>query len=113
MNKQNIELEHDQNVSELNNDTSIAIDNNVRTACDTVEDVTTNKKPKAKKTLVVGAKVKVNPDAKHFCDGRGIPDYARTAYVKRVNSANNTVLIETEPDGKELGLLFSSEITLV
>ena len=64
------------------------------------------------KELEVGAVVTVNPEAKRFCDGRGIPDYARKAYIKRLNPATKTVLIETEPNGKELGLLFMSDVVL-
>lgn len=64
------------------------------------------------KEFKVGAVVAVNPEAKRFCDGRGIPDYARKAYIKRLNTATKTVLIETEPDGKELGLLFISDVVL-
>ncbi|MBR2399328.1 MAG: hypothetical protein IKA96_05145, partial [Alistipes sp.] len=64
------------------------------------------------KELEVGAAVTVNPEAKRFCDGRGIPDYARKAYIKRLNPATKTVLIETEPNGKELGLLFMSDVVL-
>ena len=64
------------------------------------------------KELEAGAVVTVNPEAKRFCDGRGIPDYARKAYIKRLNPATKTVLIETEPNGKELGLLFMSDVVL-
>ena len=79
---------------------------------------TGEKEPKpAKKTkqkeFEVGAAVTVNPEAKHFCDGRGIPDYARKAFIKRINPATKTVLIETEPNGKELGVLFASDVVLV
>ena len=64
------------------------------------------------KRLEVGVEVTVNPEATHFCDGRGIPDYARRAFIKRCNS-NQTVLLESEPGGKELGLLFVKEVSLV
>lgn len=62
--------------------------------------------------LDIGAKVTVNAECKHFCDGRGVPDYARTAYIKRINTNNKTVVIETQPDGEELGLLFISDIAI-
>lgn len=69
------------------------------------------KKTKQKR-LEVGVEVAVNPEATHFCDGRGIPDYARRAFIKRYNP-NETVLLETAPGGKELGLLFAKEVSLV
>lgn len=80
-------------------------------AVETVEEPKPAKKTKQKE-LEVGAVVTVNPEAKRFCDGRGIPDYARKAYIKRLNPATKTVLIETEPNGKELGLLFMSDVAL-
>lgn len=60
----------------------------------------------------IGAEITVNPEVKLFCDGCGIPDYARKAYIKRINFDNNTVLIESAPNGKEYGLLFMSDVTL-
>ena len=60
-----------------------------------------------------GDKVAVAPTTKRFCDGRGIPDYAREAYIKRLNFTSKTVLLESEPNGKELGLLFISDVTLI
>lgn len=80
-------------------------------AVETVEEPKPTKKTKQKE-LEVGAAVTVNPEAKRFCDGRGIPDYARKAYIKRLNPATKTVLIETEPNGKELGVLFVSDVVL-
>lgn len=65
------------------------------------------------KRIEVGAKVEIKPEAQRFCDGRGVPDCARTAYVKRINLESNTILIETEPNGKELGLLFIHEVIAV
>lgn len=81
-------------------------------AVETVEEETKPAKKTKQKELEVGAVVTVNPEAKRFCDGRGIPDYARKAYIKRLNPATKTVLIETEPNGKELGLLFISDVVL-
>lgn len=66
-----------------------------------------------KKELRAGAKITVKPETKKFCDGRGIPDYARTAYVKRINATNTIVVIESEPNGKEFGTLFASDIIVV
>ena len=81
-------------------------------AVETVEEEPKSTKKTKQKELEVGAVVTVNPEAKRFCDGRGIPDYARKAYIKRLNPATKTVLIETEPNGKELGLLFMSDVVL-
>lgn len=81
-------------------------------AAETVKEETKPTKKTKQKELEVGAVVTVNPEAKRFCDGRGIPDYARKAYIKRLNPATKTVLIETEPNGKELGLLFMSDVVL-
>lgn len=64
------------------------------------------------KEFEVGAPVIVNHDAKRFCDGRGIPDYARKAYIKRINPESKTILIESEPNGREYGLLFMTNVTL-
>lgn len=58
-----------------------------------------------------GAEVTVKPEITRFCDGRGIPSYARRAFIKRYNP-NGTVLIESAPDGKELGLLLASQVDL-
>ena len=69
-----------------------------------------NEKPNE---LSVGAEVTIKPETKLFCDGRGIPDYARKAYIKRINHNNKTVLLESAPNGKEYGLLFVSDVTLV
>ena len=66
----------------------------------------------AGKDIEIGDKVIINPSVTKFCNGRGIPDYVRTAYVTRINTGNKTVVISTEPDGKGLGLLFLSDITL-
>lgn len=66
----------------------------------------------SEKEIEVGAAIIVKPEIKRFCDGHGIPDCAREAYVKRLNLATKTVLIETEPNGKELGLLFMSDVML-
>lgn len=72
-----------------------------------------NKEEKATtKEFEAGDKITVKQETTHFCDGRGIPDYARTAYIKRVIPAHKTVLIESTPNGKELGLLFISDIIL-
>lgn len=69
------------------------------------------KKERAKpRELELGTAVVVNPETKRFCDGRGIPDYARKAYIKRINHESKTIVIETEPGGKELGLLFMSDV---
>ena len=81
-------------------------------AVETVEEEIKPTKKTKQKELEVGAAVTVNPEAKRFCDGRGIPDYARKAYVKRVNSDSKTVLIESKPNGKEYGLLFMTDVTL-
>ena len=81
-------------------------------AVETVEEEPKPAKKTKQKELEVGAVVTVNPEAKRFCDGRGIPDYARKAYIKRLNPTTKTVLIETEPNGKELGLLFMSDVVL-
>ena len=81
-------------------------------AVETVEEEPKLAKKTKQKELEVGAAVTVNPEVKRFCDGRGIPDYARKAYIKRLNPATKTVLIETEPNGKELGLLFMSDVVL-
>lgn len=81
-------------------------------AVETVEEEPKPTKKTKQKELEVSAVVTVNPEAKRFCDGRGIPDYARKAYIKRLNPATKTVLIETEPNGKELGLLFMSDVVL-
>lgn len=62
------------------------------------------------KTLEVGGMVSVKPETKRFCDGRGIPDYARTAFIKRINDANKTIVVETKPNGKELGVLFIADV---
>lgn len=40
------------------------------------------------------------------------PAYARKAYVKRINSDSNTVLTESEPNVKEYGLLFMTDVAL-
>ena len=72
------------------------------------------KKSKVKpKELRVGAKVTVNQDVKRFCDGRGIPDYARIAYIKGMDNKSKTILIESEPNGKEFGVLFAADVSLV
>lgn len=81
-------------------------------AVKTVEEEPKPAEKTKQKELEVGAVVTVNPEAKRFCDGRGIPDYARKAYIKRLNPATKTVLIETEPNGKELGLIFMSDVVL-
>lgn len=81
-------------------------------AAETVEEDHKPVKKTKQKEFKVGTAVTVNPEAKRFCDGRGIPDYARKAYIKRLNPATKTVLIETEPNGKELGLLFMSDVVL-
>lgn len=73
----------------------------------------TKKNEAQNKELSVGAKVTVNEDVNRFCDGRGIPDYARTAYVKSMGNNTKTILIETEPGGKELGVLFANNVSLV
>ena len=78
---------------------------------DTIEEIKPAKRAK-RKDLEVGAAITINPEIKRFCDGMGIPDYARKAYIKRINPANKTVLIETEPNGKELGVLFMSDVVL-
>lgn len=77
----------------------------------TAEEYHSAKKSKQKK-LKVGAEVTINPEVTHFCDGRGIPDYARKAFIKRCNP-NQTILLESEPGGRELGLLFAKEVSLV
>lgn len=77
-----------------------------------VEEAPKPVKKTTQKKLEVGAEVTVNSEATHFCDGRGIPDYARRAFIKRYNS-NETVLLESEPGGKEFGLLFAKEVSLV
>ena len=82
-------------------------------AVETVEEEPKPAKKTKRKELEVGAAVTVNPEAKRFCDGRGIPDYARKAYVKRINFDSKTVLIESEPNGKEYGLLFIADVVLV
>lgn len=77
-------------------------------------DTPKSKKAKGKRDeLVIGAKVVINDDVKLFCDGRGIPDYARTAYVKGMDNNTKTILIETKPGGKELGVLFANNVTMV
>ena len=81
-------------------------------AVETVEEEPKPAKKTKQKELEVGAAVTVNPEAKRFCDGRGIPDYARKAYIKRINSDSKTVLIESEPNGKEYGLLFMTDVAL-
>ena len=81
-------------------------------AAETVEENPKPTKRTKPKEFKVGVAITVNPEVKRFCDGRGIPDYARKAYIKRLNHANKTVLIETEPNGKELGLLFMSDVVL-
>lgn len=81
------------------------------TPAETVEEEAEPKKKKAKE-FDVGAEVTINPEVKRFCDGRGIPDYARKACIKRINPANKTVLLESAPNGKEYGLLFVTDVTL-
>lgn len=81
-------------------------------AAETAEEEVKSSKKTKQKEFEVGAAVTVNPEAKRFCDGRGIPDYARKAFIKRINPATKTVLIETEPNGKELGVLFTSDVVL-
>ena len=81
-------------------------------AVETVEEEPKPTKKTKQKELEVGAAVTVNLEAKRFCDGRGIPDYARKAYVKPINADGKTVLIESEPNGKEYGLLFMTDIAL-
>lgn len=84
------------------------------TPVETIENETKPKKKKTKaKGFELGAEIAVNPEIKRFCDGRGIPDYARRAYIKRINLENKTIVIETEPNGKQLGLLFMSDVTLI
>ena len=63
--------------------------------------------------FIVGGAVTVNAEVKRFCDGRGIPDYARNAYIKRINPGSKTIVIESEPNGKEYGLLFMNDVSLV
>lgn len=76
-------------------------------------------KPKKSKTKTkvkkfeVGTKIAVNPETKLFCDGRGIPDYARVAYVKHINYASETLLIGGESNGKTYGLLFMEDVTVM
>lgn len=82
-------------------------------AVETIGEAPKPAKKTKQKELEVGAMVAVNPETKRFCDGKGVPDYARKAYIKRINITNSTVLIETEPNGKELGLLFMSDISLI
>lgn len=76
------------------------------------EDSKTKEEKSTTKEFEVGDKIAVKQETTHFCDGRGIPDYARTAYIKRIIPAHKTVLIESTPNGKELGLLFISDIIL-
>lgn len=104
MKKVNTYEEHEQLTIDLNDEISV------------VEATEESSKPVEKvkqKELEIGAAVIVKPETKRFCDGRGIPDYARKAYVKRLIPATKTVLIETEPNGKELGLLFISDVEVV
>lgn len=83
------------------------------TPAEVADETAEPKKTREKHNLEAGTKVSVKPEVKKFCDGRGIPDYARTAYVKRINPANNIVVIESEPNGKEFGTLFASDIVAV
>ncbi len=112
MKKKNIIEEYEQLTFEFNEEAPSA---------ESVEEVVAEEKIakkdeevelKTSETIGIGSKITVNPDVKKFCDGLGIPDYARTAYVKRINASNDTVVIETTPGGRELGLLFLSNITL-
>ena len=103
MKKTNTNEEYEQLTMDFGDETS---------AVETVEEEPKPAKKTKQKELEVGAVVTVNSEAKRFCDGRGIPDYARKAYIKRLNPATKTVLIETEPNGKELGLLFMSDVVL-
>jgi hypothetical protein len=78
------------------------------------EDIQPLKKKKSKhKALTIGSKVVVNEDVKFFCDGSGIPDRARVAYVKGIDNNSKTVLIAVEPDGKEFGVLFTNNVSLL
>lgn len=76
------------------------------------EEAESKKKKMQKKEFEVGAEVTINPEVKRFCDGRGIPDYARKACIKRINPANKTILLESAPNGKEYGLIFMTDVTL-
>ena len=102
------------NIHEENEQITAVLDNGfIASELEPVEGpIEPKKKPKVKE-LKVGTAVTVNPEVKRFCDGRGIPDYARKAYIKRFNLNNQTVLIESEPNGKEYGLLFIRDVTLL
>ena len=64
------------------------------------------------KHFTIGAQVIVKPTAQRFCGGNGIPDYARTAYIRRINMDNKTILIGPNGTGRPYGLLFMDEVTL-
>ena len=71
------------------------------------------KEESTEKAFKIGAKVMVNPEIRCFCDGKGIPDCAREAYIKYLNLNNKTIVIESKPFGKEYGLLLMSQVTLI
>lgn len=91
----------------------LAMDFNDETSANETTDVPKSTKKTKQKDFEIGAAIIVKPEIKRFCDGRGIPDYARNAYIKRFNHGNKTVLIEAEPGGKELGVLLMSHVILV
>lgn len=64
------------------------------------------------KQFTIGAQVIVKPTAQRFCGGNGIPDYARTAYIRGINTDSQTVLIGPKDTGRSYGLLFMDEVTL-
>ena len=65
------------------------------------------------KEFKVGAKIRINSNVRLFCDGYGIPDYAREAYIKRINEYNKTIVIETKPNGKQLGVLLQKDVVVI
>lgn len=67
------------------------------------------------KLIQVGSKVRINTSATRFCDGRGISKYLydKEVCVKYVNEKTNTVTLELSADGKDIGVLFTKDVTAV